>query len=63
MRENFAEEWSVLLQAPKQLLVNVATKVAEARREGGLSGIGSSRISDKEGDVLNKMSAALGLVV
>ncbi|MBD1872778.1 hypothetical protein H6F75_04730 [Nodosilinea sp. FACHB-131] len=47
----------------KQWLVSVATKVAEAHREGGLLGIGSSRISDKESDVLNKMSAALGLVV
>lgn len=47
----------------KQWLVSVATKVAEAHREGGLLGIGSSRISDKESDVLNKMSAALGLVL
>ncbi len=46
----------------KQWLVGVATKVAEAHREGGLFGIGSSRVSDKESDVLNKMSAALGLV-
>ncbi|MBW4462583.1 MAG: hypothetical protein KME47_20450 [Nodosilinea sp. WJT8-NPBG4] len=47
----------------KQWLVSVATKVAEAHREGGLLGIGSIRISDKESDMLNKMSEALGLVV
>lgn len=46
----------------KQWLVSVATKVAEAHREGGLLGIGSSRISDKEGDVLSKMNVALGLL-
>ncbi len=45
----------------KQWLISVATKVAEAYREGGIMGIGSSRISDKENDTLKKMSAALGL--
>ncbi|MBD2232688.1 hypothetical protein [Phormidium tenue] len=47
----------------KQWLIGVATKVAEAHREGGILGIGSSRISDKESDVLNKMGTALGLAV
>ncbi|MGG6242821.1 hypothetical protein ACQ4N7_29825 [Nodosilinea sp. AN01ver1] len=45
----------------KQWLISLATKVAEAYREGGIMGIGSSRISDKENDMLNKMSAVLGL--
>jgi hypothetical protein len=45
----------------KQWLMSVAIKVAEAHREGGVMGIGSSRISDKENEVLKKMSAALGV--
>ncbi|WP_035986001.1 hypothetical protein [Leptolyngbya sp. KIOST-1] len=45
----------------KQWLLSVATKVAEAHREGGIMGIGSSRISDKENDMLRKMDEALGL--
>ncbi|WOD41296.1 hypothetical protein [Nodosilinea sp. E11] len=47
--------------ALKEWLMSVAVKVAEAHREGGIMGIGSSRISDKENDVLKKMSQALGL--
>lgn len=45
----------------KQWLISVATKVAETYREGGIAGIGSSRISDQENDMLKKMSEALGL--
>ena len=45
----------------KQWLMSVAVKVAEAQREGGILGIGSSRISDKENEVLRKMSVALGV--
>jgi hypothetical protein len=45
----------------KQWLMAVATKVAEAHREGGIMGIGASRVSDKENDMLKKMSASLGL--
>jgi hypothetical protein len=46
----------------KEWLMAVAIKVAESQREGGIMGIGSSRISDRESEVLKKMSAALGLV-
>ncbi len=45
----------------KQWLMSVAVKVAEAYREGGILGLGSSRVSDKENEVLRKMSAALGV--
>ncbi len=45
----------------KQWLMSVAVKVAEAQREGGILGIGSSRISEKENDVLKKMSEVLGV--
>jgi hypothetical protein len=45
----------------KQWLMSVAIKVAEAYREGGIMGIGSSRISDKENEVLKKISEALGV--
>ena len=45
----------------KQWLMAVAVKVAEAYREGGILGLGSSRVSDKENEVLRKMSAALGV--
>ncbi|TVQ05746.1 MAG: hypothetical protein EA368_18620 [Leptolyngbya sp. DLM2.Bin27] len=47
----------------KAWLMAVAVKVAESQREGGIMGIGSSRISDRESDVLKKMNTALGLVV
>lgn len=45
----------------KEWLMSVATKVAEAQKEGGIMGIGASRISEKEHDVLRKMAAALGM--
>lgn len=45
----------------KQWLMGVAVKVAESQREGGIMGIGSSRISDKENEVLKKISAVLGV--
>jgi hypothetical protein len=45
----------------KQWLMGVAVKVAESQREGGIMGIGSSRISEKESDVLKKISAVLGV--
>ncbi|HSM84393.1 MAG TPA: hypothetical protein VLS96_22085 [Nodosilinea sp.] len=45
----------------KAWLLSVATKVAEVQREGGIMGIGGSRISDKENEVLKKMAQALGL--
>jgi hypothetical protein len=41
--------------------MGVAVKVAESQREGGIMGIGSSRISEKESDVLKKISAVLGV--
>lgn len=45
----------------KQWLMSMAIKVAESQREGGILGIGSSRISDKENEVLKKISAVLGV--
>ena len=45
----------------KEWLLSVAVKVAESQREGGILGIGSSRISDKENEVLKKMAAALAI--
>lgn len=45
----------------KQWLLSLATKVAEANREGDITGIGSSRMSDRESDMLKTMSEALGL--
>jgi hypothetical protein len=43
----------------KEWLLSVAVKVAESQREGGILGIGSSRISDKENEVLKKIAEAL----
>jgi hypothetical protein len=45
----------------KQWLMSVAQRVAESQREGGILGIGSSRISERESDVLKDLTAALGL--
>jgi hypothetical protein len=45
----------------KRWLMAIAQKVAEAQREGGFMGIGSSRISEKESDVLKDLAAALKL--
>jgi hypothetical protein len=45
----------------KQWLMSLAIQVAEAYREGGILGIGSSRISDRENEVLKKMSEVLGV--
>lgn len=47
--------------AYKRWLMDFAQKIAEAIREGGIFGIGSSRISEKEADVLDKLAKALGL--
>ncbi|HIK45150.1 MAG TPA: hypothetical protein IGR64_09715 [Leptolyngbyaceae cyanobacterium M65_K2018_010] len=47
----------------KTWLMSIAQKVAEVQREGGVMGIGSSRISERERDVLNKLAEALGLPV
>ncbi|NJL45011.1 MAG: hypothetical protein HC922_03240 [Leptolyngbyaceae cyanobacterium SM2_3_12] len=45
----------------RQWLMSVAQKVAEAQKEGGIMGIGSSRVSEREADVLKELAAALGL--
>lgn len=46
----------------KTWLMSVAQRVAEAQREtSGLRAIGSSRISEREADVLRKLATALGL--
>lgn len=46
----------------KTWLMSVAQRVAEAQREtSGIRAIGSSRISEREADVLKKLAAALGL--
>ncbi|MGF1566934.1 MAG: hypothetical protein ACFCVD_02465 [Nodosilinea sp.] len=45
----------------KQWLMSVAQKVAEVQKEGGFMGIGASRVSEKESDVLKELASALGL--
>ncbi len=43
----------------KQWLMTIAQRTAEAQKEGGFMGIGSSRISEKESDVLKELAEAL----
>lgn len=43
----------------KRWLMTVAQKTAEVQKEGGFLGIGSSRVSEKESDVLKELAAAL----
>jgi hypothetical protein len=45
----------------KTWLMSIAKKVAEVQKEGGFMGIGASRISEKESDVLKDLAAALKL--
>ncbi|MEY3297218.1 MAG: hypothetical protein RLZZ597_478 [Cyanobacteriota bacterium] len=45
----------------KTWLMSIAQRVAEFQRESGFMGIGGSRISDREADVLKALAAALGL--
>ena len=45
----------------KQMIVDAATKVAEAGKEGGFLGIGGKKVSDDEGHALWNIKAALGL--
>lgn len=45
----------------KTWLMSLAEKVAEVQKEGGIMGIGASRISDREADVLKQLASALGL--
>lgn len=45
----------------KQLIVDAATKVAEAGKEGGILGIGGKRVSDDEAHALWVVETALGL--
>ena len=51
------------VNACKEWLMSFATKVAQVAREGGLMGFGSSRISEREADVLKKLAEALGVMV
>jgi hypothetical protein len=45
----------------KTWLMSVAQRVAEYQREGGFLGVGGSRISERESDVLKALAQALGL--
>ncbi|MEB3250753.1 MAG: hypothetical protein VKO01_01265 [Cyanobacteriota bacterium] len=45
----------------KTWLMSLAEKVAEAQKEGGIMGLGASRISERESDVLKQLAMALGL--
>ena len=45
----------------KRWFMLIAQKTAEAQKEGGFLGIGSSRISEKESDVLKELAEALRL--
>lgn len=45
----------------KTWLMSIAQRVAEAQKEGGMMGIGASRVSERESDVLKALAKALGL--
>ncbi|MFH7242614.1 MAG: hypothetical protein ACHWZW_07165 [Spirulina sp.] len=45
----------------KTWLMSIAQRVAEVQREGGVMGIGSSRVSEREAEVLKALAKALGL--
>jgi hypothetical protein len=45
----------------KRWLMSVAQKTAEAQKEGGFMGIGASRVSEKESDILKDLAEALKL--
>lgn len=45
----------------KTWLMSVAQRVAEYQREGGFMGVGGSRISERESDVLKALAKALGI--
>ena len=45
----------------KTWLMSIAQRVAESQREGGFLGVGSSRVSEREADVLKALATALGL--
>jgi hypothetical protein len=45
----------------KTWLMSIAQRVAEAQKEGGVMGIGGSRVSERESDVLKALAKALGL--
>jgi len=45
----------------KRWLMSIAQKTAESQKEGGFLGIGASRISEKESDVLKDLAEALRL--
>ena len=46
-----------------RLLVDAATRVAEASKEGGFFGIGGTRVSDQEQQAIDEIRAAVGQVV
>jgi len=48
------------LEAYRQLVLNVAQKVAEASKEGGFLGIGGTRVSKEEEQALAAIKSALG---
>jgi hypothetical protein len=45
----------------KNWLMSVAQRVAEAQKEGSVMGIGGSRVSNRELEVLNRLATALGV--
>jgi hypothetical protein len=45
----------------KRWLMSIAQKTAEAQKEGGFLGIGASRVSEKESDILKDLAKALKL--
>jgi hypothetical protein len=44
-----------------RLLVDAATRVAEASKEGGFLGIGGTRVSAQEQQAIDEIRAAVGL--
>src|SRR5215471_2652757 len=47
----------------KQFLVSLATKVAEASKEGGFLGLGGTRISEAEQRAIDQIKAAVGMAL
>lgn len=45
----------------KNWLMSVAQRVAEAQKEGSVMGVGGSRVSNRELEVLNRLAATLGV--
>ena len=50
-------------EAFKAYLIDIATKTAEASREGGFLGIGATRVSDQERAAMSQLADTLGVTL